>query len=812
MSNLPDRVALVRHATKIADEALMYVLPQIKETIIPPLLVVCNDLLLDIVFVPRVILRQLAVAIALHSGAVTLQQMIRLAKICSSYMSSRMQEIRGLRAKHMLVNNQQEWLDIALRIDELEGNDVWRINQECQLYESDRIIARIDEIKHLMRRGDIFDLMFTLRGGLTRNQFGLLHEGLFSKAMAGTKVLVENFHATCCAGLDFVCDMPVVEGEEPIPTDTRLAFFNEARHAYGRTALLLSGGAALGFYHVGVVKAFIDNHVMPRVISGASAGSIVCAMIGTRTNEECLADLFNSRGTNSVGHSGVLALDFFRPVGYKKEEGEGGGEDVVLKSDHKRTWQLLFPIGVRRFSSFIYDLLTGGVRAKDIFLNDTDHFSRCCKTNIGNFTFQEAFDRTGRILNIAVSPQNRSDPPRLLNYLTAPHVLVWSAAVASASLPGIFEASRLLVKDSDGTERYESSTASRFQDGSMESDLPMDQLSEMFNVNHFIISQVNPHACMLASFSLSKSIWSNAFVGVVNGILQFLKKQIKGWIRNFIELVGGRRIAPLWDTRRGFFVQLLTQEYEGRDCDVTLNPWENDISLFKSFFRCIYNPTDKEFFDWMKAAERETWKYIPMVRNHCAVEVTLDCCVQRLRKQIMNESQAWQSQQKLGETNGTSLGGNRTNGTSLGGNRMPSFYTSPSLINLGGLAIGDQYHRSTDLAMPDSAPLSSFHSNQNLQYPNLGRSFPSQNGFGSGVGLSDGLYMDDTDDEASHTFEVFRSAQIPRRVHRAKSIDSGDGGPLPGDSAYTKTTNMTAFYYRKNKSHESLGMASDKIN
>jgi len=51
-----------------------------------------------------------------------------------------------------------------------------------------------------------------------------------------------------------------------------------------------------------------------------------------------------------------------------------------------------------------------------------------------------------------------------------------------------------------------------------ESDLPMDQLTEMFNVNHFIISQVNPHACMLASFSLSKSIWSNPFIGVVNGV------------------------------------------------------------------------------------------------------------------------------------------------------------------------------------------------------------------------------------------------------------------------------------------------------
>merc|ERR1740139_476999 len=136
--------------------------------------------------------------------------------------------------------------------------------------------------------------------------------------------------------------------------------------------------------------------------------------------------------------------------------------------------------------------------------------------------------------------------------------------------------------------------------------------------------------------------------------LNFLKKQVKSWIRNVIELVGGRRIAPLWDTRRGFLLQLLTQEYEGRDSDVTLNPWANDISLFRSFFCLLYNPTQTEYFDWMKAAERETWKYIPMIRSHCAVEMTLDSCVQKIRKRLVVESQARHSQQKLA-TNGTSL-------------------------------------------------------------------------------------------------------------------------------------------------------------
>ena len=70
-----------------------------------------------------------------------------------------------------------------------------------------------------MRRRDIFDLMFVLRGGIARNKFGLLHEGLFSKALAGSKMLVETYHNVVCGALDFICDAPVLEGDEPIPTE-----------------------------------------------------------------------------------------------------------------------------------------------------------------------------------------------------------------------------------------------------------------------------------------------------------------------------------------------------------------------------------------------------------------------------------------------------------------------------------------------------------------------------------------------------------------------------------------------------------------
>jgi TAG lipase/steryl ester hydrolase/phospholipase A2/LPA acyltransferase len=42
-----------------------------------------------------------------------------------------------------------------------------------------------------------------------------------------------------------------------------------------------------------------------------------------------------------------------------------------------------------------------------------------------------------------------------------------------------------------------SSQVRRWRDGSLEIDLPMMQLKELFNVNHFIVSQANPHIAPL---------------------------------------------------------------------------------------------------------------------------------------------------------------------------------------------------------------------------------------------------------------------------------------------------------------------------
>ena len=100
-------------------------------------------------------------------------------------------------------------------------------------------------------------------------------------------------------------------------------------------------------------------------------------------------------------------LNFFRPLnipGMTNAEpkliGEVYQNTAGFLHDAKRTMQVFIPIPLRNFTSVIYDLVTLKTRPQELLRSDTEHFRECLRVNVGDFTFQEAFDRTGRILNI----------------------------------------------------------------------------------------------------------------------------------------------------------------------------------------------------------------------------------------------------------------------------------------------------------------------------------------------------------------------------------------------------------------------------
>jgi len=58
------------------------------------------------------------------------------------------------------------------------------------------------------------------------------------------------------------------------------------RKRTGNTALLLSGGAGLGKYHNGLIKALWECDLLPKIVCGSSSGSLVAAGICVFKKEE----------------------------------------------------------------------------------------------------------------------------------------------------------------------------------------------------------------------------------------------------------------------------------------------------------------------------------------------------------------------------------------------------------------------------------------------------------------------------------------------------------------------------------------------
>lgn len=315
----------------------------------------------------------------------------------------------------------------------------------------------------------------------------------------------------------------------------------------------------------------------------------------------------------------------------------------------------------------------------------------------------------------------------------------------------------------------------------------------MFNVNHFIISQANPHAVMFASYNTKAGVWTNPLTGFIHSIVSFLKDQVRAWLSHFVECLGARRIAPLFETERGAGTQFFTQEYEGRSCDISLVPWSGHRGLFSAMLHVIYNPSKEEFREWIAAAERETWKYIPAIKSHIAEEITLDLCVQRLRKRLMIESWEKDSGMKTTQVD-----------------RVPSFFTSASLVNLSGQSVADQQAK-ISVATKPAAVRSPVVPPKKVPSFTVVPDVDINSGWG-GMGLrgnrsnqnltksssaASGLFIDDeenvgmTQDAGEKTGTTVAQPKGPRdtRAHPSKEEFSEAKG-------YVKTATMANFYYR----------------
>ena len=347
-------------------------------------------------------------------------------------------ELRRLEDHMDLAESYEGWLSAARDHDALTGKNEWREEEPSDLYDHAQIRYRLDRLRKFRRQKDWTGLLYALNEGIHGNMGGMGKSVLYRQAKSGTKVLVEKYIQEIDEALRLLAELP----EEVIPTQQKLDFFYRSNVCYGRSALMLSGGGVLGFLHVGVVSELLLQGLLPRVISGSSAGAIVAAALAAYSDEE------------------MLELDLVEMM----ESGDGGSAGMIR--------QLVSSMGSR------------------LTAEDTE---KLIAATIPDLTFGEAYAKTGRQVSITVAPAEPHQRSRLLNAVSSPNVYLRSAAMASCAIPGVFPAVMLQAKNERG-EAQPYLPARRWVDGSVADDLPAKRLSRLFSTNHYIVSMVNPIA------------------------------------------------------------------------------------------------------------------------------------------------------------------------------------------------------------------------------------------------------------------------------------------------------------------------------
>jgi TAG lipase/steryl ester hydrolase/phospholipase A2/LPA acyltransferase len=456
-----------------------------------------------------------------------------------------------------------EWRAAAEAEDERTGASRWKAKDESRRYDYKVIRRRLEELREVRASGDPHRLLFYLNEGIHGNTGGMGSSSLYRRARFGTKDLVTAYSRELAGAIEQLG----AQSEDDLPFAEKRRFFRRASHCFGRTALMFSGGGILGFFHVGVARALLEQGLMPNVLSGSSAGALVAAILGTQ-DEESLRGLLQARSLH--------------------EAFEGLFEASVEPTSRRRR------LGVAELRSFI-------------------------ESRIPDLTFAEAFEKTGRRINISVSPRELHQQARLLNAITSPTVFIREAVLASCAIPGIFPPVTLAARGRGG-DRQPYVASRQWVDGSVTNDLPARQLSRLYGVNHFITSQVNPIILWTlrdtdAEDTLFAKLWEIS--------TQAARQSVRATYPLSMKLT--ERAYPL-----NLFVRMAygvaTQDYTA---DINILPRRRAWNPAKLLSALSANET--EFL--IAEGEASTWPRLERIRNCTRVSRALDGVLARIENQ-----------------------------------------------------------------------------------------------------------------------------------------------------------------------------------
>jgi len=478
----------------------------------------------------------------------------------------------------------EDWVSAAKKLDTHLGNEKWKHQDEYAYYNSKTIRRVKDHMAKLRVEAEkeeynphnveshtkrAIDELHGLVEACVKNNFaGSENPRLYSETYYGTKNLVQAYVDEAEASLTLLLRT------KQLSSETKRTLFKHLHTNFGRTALCLSGGATFAYYHFGIIKALLDADLLPEVITGTSGGALVAGLIATRTNEE-LKKLI------------VPAL----------------AHRITACEDDWTTWaRRSWKTGAR--------------------FDNVSWARKCMWFCRGSMTFREAFERTGRVLNVTCVPSDPHSPTILANYLTSPDCVVWSAVLASAAVPGILNPVVLMKKmkyrHSDGTEKEKLEPYSfghKWKDGSLRTDIPLKALNLHFNVNFSIVSQVNPHI-NLFFFSSRGTVgrpvthrrgrgWRGGFLG--SAIEQYLKLDLTKWLKvlRHLELLP-RPLGQDWS-------EIWLQRFSG-----TITIWPK--SLISDFYYILTDPTPERLARMIRVGQLSAWPKVKFIGNRMKIE------------------------------------------------------------------------------------------------------------------------------------------------------------------------------------------------
>ena len=472
----------------------------------------------------------------------------------------------------------EEWLKYAVAHDKVSGMEAWKEVEYSDLYDNDQIKLRLKKLQEQRESGDDEGLLFLLNEGIHGNMGGMGNPKLYAKAKSGTKQLIVEYVNEIATALLHLADMD----NENIPFDEKLDFFHRASLCFGRSALMLSGGGQIGNFHMGVLKALAEVDLIPDVISGASAGSLYAALVGTYKNDEFLEFLVEEKILNVLRKEANI---------YQK---------IVKDKD--------------------------AVKVKDL--------ETIVENVIPNLTFQEAYNLTGRKINISIAPLEAQQKSRLLNAIASPNVLIRSAVMASCAIPGIFPPITLSAKNKDG-EIVPYLPSRKWIDGSMSNDLPEKRLTRLYQVNHFIVSLTNP---LVLPFVDDPSKQSGRLASFKKFGMNMMKETAQF---NYSLAKRFFKYAPSSVTFAANNINSIVQQNYLGDINILA-----DFSVFNSR-KVLSAWTYEELQDLIKRGEQATWPKIEAIRVTTKIGRILDQVLEKyeakelaLAKGVLNKQKS----------------------------------------------------------------------------------------------------------------------------------------------------------------------------